>query len=50
MAILARYMGQGAVQREAYEDDEDGPSEDPIFGMWVFKKVTTAAEGGLDEM
>ena len=50
MVILAKYMGQGAIEREAYEDDEDGPSEDPIFGMWVFKKVTTAGSGGLDEM
>ena len=50
MMILARYMAQGAVQREDYEDDEDGPSEDPIFRMWVFKRVTAAREGGYDEM
>ena len=50
MAILAKYMAQGAVQREEYEDDEDGPREDPIFGMWVFKKVTSASEAGLDIM
>lgn len=50
MAILAKYMAQGAVQREEYEDDEDGPREDPIFTMWVFKKVTSAAQGGVDIM
>tara|TARA_B100000780_G_scaffold250519_1_gene196708 strand:- start:750 stop:1193 length:444 start_codon:yes stop_codon:yes gene_type:complete len=50
MQILAKYMAQGAVTREAYEDDEDGPQEDPIFKMWVFKRVTSAATGGVDIM
>ena len=50
MQILAKYMAQGAVTREAYEDDEDGPQEDPIFKMWVFKRVTSAASGGMDIM
>ena len=50
MAILAKYMAQGAVQREAYEDDEEGAQEDPIFSMFVFKKVTSAGIGGLDIM
>jgi len=50
MAILAKYMAQGAVQREEYEDDEEGPREDPIFSMFVFKKVTSASDGGLDIM
>ena len=43
-------MAQGAVQRESFEDDEGGPCEDPIFGMFVFKKVTSAGIGGLDVM
>ena len=50
MEILARYMGQGTIEREEYEDDEEGPRDDPIFKMWVFKKVTTSNEAGLDEM
>jgi hypothetical protein len=50
MQILAKYMAQGAIQREDYEDDEDGPKEDPIFGMFVFKKVTRASEAGQDIM
>ena len=48
MQILAKYMAQGAVQREEYEDDEDGPQEDPIFKMFVFKKTTSAASAGRD--
>ena len=43
-------MAQGALTREGYEDDEDGPQEDPIFKMWVFKRVTSAASGGMDIM
>ena len=50
MQILAKYMAQGALTREGYEDDEDGPHDDPIFKMWVFKKVTSAAVGGMDIM
>lgn len=43
-------MSQGAVQREEYEYDEEGPREDPIFKMFVFKRTTSAAAGGLDIM
>ena len=50
MLILAKYLAQGAMQREAYEDDEEGPQEDPIFKVFVFKKVTSAAASGLDIM
>ena len=50
MQILAKYMAQGAITRESYEDDEDGTQEDPIFKMWVFKRVTSAAAGGVDIM
>ena len=50
MQILAKYMAQGAVQREEYEDDDGTQRSDPIFEMWVFKKTTSAAVGGLDIM
>ena len=50
MQILAKYLGQGAMEREAYEDDEEGPCQDPIFRMWVFKRVTAASDAGLDIM
>ena len=47
MQILAKYMAQGAVTREEYEEGEE-PVQDPIFRMWVFKKVTSASSTSLD--
>ena len=49
MKILAKYMAQGALQREDYEDNEE-QEEDPIFRLWVFKKVAAVSELGLDAM
>ena len=48
MLILAKYMAQGHVARANYEDDEDHPQDDPIFRMWVFKKVAISSLSGLD--
>ena len=53
MVVLAKYMAQGAMERDAYEDladDVDGQELDPIFRMFVFKKATSAAVGGQDIM
>ena len=48
MEVMARYMAQGAQMRDDYEDD--GRGEDPIFSVWCFKKVTSAAPDGRDAM
>jgi hypothetical protein len=43
-------MAQGALQREQYQNDEDGDGQDPILRMFVFKPVTESAASGQDIM
>ena len=50
MEMVIRYMAQGALQREQYQNDEDGDGQDPIFRMFVFKPVTESAASGQDIM
>ena len=45
---LLKYMGQGALQREQYENDDEVEGQDPIFRMFVFKPVTEAQRGQDD--
>ena len=42
---LLRYLAQGAMTREDYEDDE---VEDPIFSMWVYKRTCSSRVGSRD--
>ena len=43
MLLLIKYMGHGISKARAYVA---GSTEDPIFGMWVYKSNTEGGEFG----
>ena len=47
MEILAKYMGQGAIDKNKASE---GVGHDPVEQVWVWKPVTVASFDGLDSM